>query len=124
MRLAANHPGKLQMDTVIPNLILRSDLVVTKLAIASNTAKETLVCGICKAMAEYAVVSKCKHVRILFMFNLSVNANKSQIFCREDIRQDLQSDPDAQQKCPTCFRALTIDLSQPMVEWLSAANSD
>ncbi|KAI8815059.1 adenosinetriphosphatase [Cladochytrium replicatum] len=90
MRLAANHP----------------DLVVTKLAIASNTAKETLVCGICQEMAEDAVISKCKH-----------------IFCREDIRQYIQSDPDAQPKCPSCFRALTIDLSQPMVESLSAANS-
>ncbi|KAJ3333733.1 DNA repair protein rad16 [Blyttiomyces sp. JEL0837] len=73
------------------------DLVTTKMAIAANNAKENLVCGICQDPAEDAVISKCKH-----------------IFCREDVRQYMLAAPDGKAcTCPTCFRPLSIDLSQP-----------
>ncbi|KNC99583.1 uncharacterized protein SPPG_04971 [Spizellomyces punctatus DAOM BR117] len=83
MRLAVNHP----------------DLVTTRVAIASNTATEHLVCGICHEEAEDPIMSKCKHV-----------------FCREDARQYIQSAPDEDTPtCPMCYKPLTIDLSQPQV---------
>ncbi|KAJ3112097.1 DNA repair protein rad16 [Physocladia obscura] len=76
------------------------DLVTTKLRIKANEANESLVCGICQDVAEDAVVSKCKHV-----------------FCREDVREYLLSNPEGQTcNCPVCFRPLSIDLSQQEYE--------
>lgn len=84
MRLAVNHP----------------DLVSVKMALASNTAKENLVCGICNEEAECPILSKCKHV-----------------FCREDARLFLESAPeDGTITCPVCFKLFSIDLSQQEVE--------
>ncbi|KAJ3270083.1 hypothetical protein HDV01_000577 [Terramyces sp. JEL0728] len=58
------------------------------------------VCGICHEEAEDPIISKCKHV-----------------FCRQDAYQFIQSLPDSDKpKCPTCFRPLAIDLSQPELE--------
>ncbi|KAJ3384252.1 DNA repair protein rad16 [Entophlyctis sp. JEL0112] len=99
MRLAVNHPGN------APSLRNSSkhqpDLVTTKLRINANEANESLVCGICQDIAEDAVISKCKHV-----------------FCREDIREYILGDPSGEEacKCPVCFRALSIDLSQQTYE--------
>eukprot|EP00842_Homolaphlyctis_polyrhiza_P004367 jgi/Hompol1/4931/HPOL_004043-RA len=73
------------------------DLVTTKLSIEAKTASQRLVCGICQEEAEDAIMSKCKHV-----------------FCREDARQYVQSMPPGKPaKCPTCFKNLSIDLTQP-----------
>ncbi|KAL5034255.1 hypothetical protein BDV3_003821 [Batrachochytrium dendrobatidis] len=80
------------------------DLVTTKLAIDDKTAKERLVCTICQEEAEDAIMSKCKHV-----------------FCREDARQFIQSAPSlAPPKCPSCFRPLSIDLTQNPIESISS----
>ncbi|KAJ3107218.1 hypothetical protein HDU97_004638 [Phlyctochytrium planicorne] len=73
--------------------------------VAANTANETAVCGICQDEAEDPIISKCKHV-----------------FCREDIKQYLLSVPEGQKVvCPTCFRVLSIDLTQDEYEPSSRA---
>ncbi|TPX37568.1 hypothetical protein SmJEL517_g00672 [Synchytrium microbalum] len=76
------------------------DLVLTKLQGANSSNPESLVCGICSEVAEDAIVSKCKH-----------------IFCREDIKQYIESAPDDEHpRCPVCSQHVTIDLSQPTIE--------
>ncbi|KAJ1920409.1 DNA repair protein rad16 [Mycoemilia scoparia] len=60
---------------------------------------ESLVCAICNEEAEDPIISKCKH-----------------IFCREDIRQYLETHISSNPKCPHCFADLTIDLSQMTYE--------
>lgn len=62
-----------------------------------------MVCGICFDECEDAIVSQCKHM-----------------FCREDVRQYIQSSP-SKVNCPTCFRPLDIDLTQPQIEKLETA---
>eukprot|EP00127_Corallochytrium_limacisporum_P005233 Clim_evm50s201 gene=Clim_evmTU50s201 len=59
------------------------------------------VCGICHEAAEDAIAAKCSH-----------------IFCRECMRQYLDStmESEDQVKCPICFRHLTIDLEQETVQ--------
>ncbi|KAJ3219283.1 DNA repair protein rad16 [Dinochytrium kinnereticum] len=75
------------------------DLVTSKLSLTDKLSK-TLVCGICQDEAEDPILSKCKHV-----------------FCREDIRQYLLSFPEGQKvTCPTCYKVLSIDLSQEEYE--------
>ncbi|KAI8853348.1 P-loop containing nucleoside triphosphate hydrolase protein [Chytridium lagenaria] len=81
------------------------DLVTSKLENAKKSS-DTLVCGICQDEAEDAILSKCKHV-----------------FCREDIKQYLLSFPEGQKiTCPTCYRILSIDLSQE--EYTKSSKSD
>lgn len=75
------------------------DLVITKLALDADSSKESHVCCICQEEAEDAIMSKCKHV-----------------FCREDARMFIQSSPDANISCPSCFKSLQIDLTQSELE--------
>jgi DNA repair protein RAD16 len=83
------------------------DLVLTKLQKKEGT-KSNLVCAICNEIAEDPILSKCKH-----------------IFCREDAREYILSAPDGQEPlCPTCYKTLTIDLSQVEMEAPDASKAD
>ncbi|KAI9087674.1 SNF2 family N-terminal domain-containing protein [Phlyctochytrium arcticum] len=76
------------------------DLVTTRLALNDKSAQEFLICGICHDPAEDPILSRCKHV-----------------FCREDVRQYLQSAPDGESvTCPVCYVSFTIDVTQPEYE--------
>jgi DNA repair protein RAD16 len=82
------------------------DLVTTKLALEANAAKEFHICAICHEEAESPIQAKCKHV-----------------FCREDVRQYIQSSPDTKIGCPICFKPLVIDLTQPELEAPTSATA-
>ncbi|KAJ9075847.1 DNA repair protein rad16 [Entomophthora muscae] len=88
MRLAVNHP----------DLILKRIPTATnnQLALGAEPLQSRLICAICQDEAEDPIASKCKHV-----------------FCREDVRQFLDTSIELSPKCPSCFVPLTIDLSQP-----------
>ncbi|KAI9292890.1 hypothetical protein K502DRAFT_325583 [Neoconidiobolus thromboides FSU 785] len=89
MRLAVNHPDLiLRRIPMMKNGNLDPNKRLTQI-------KNSLICGLCQDEAEDPIISKCKHV-----------------FCREDIRQFLDSSLDSHPKCPTCYVPLTIDLSQ------------
>jgi DNA repair protein RAD16 len=67
------------------------------------------VCSICTSNfnlgheeAESPIQAKCKQFK-LFKFS---------VFCREDVRQYIQTSPDLKISCPICFKPLQIDLTQ------------
>jgi DNA repair protein RAD16 len=77
------------------------DLVTTKLQPKENKS----VCVVCHEEAEDPILSKCKH-----------------IFCREDASQYIQSIPVGESpRCPSCFRELTIDLTQPELKHVNSS---
>ncbi|KXN73809.1 hypothetical protein CONCODRAFT_3219 [Conidiobolus coronatus NRRL 28638] len=88
MRLAANHP----------DLILKRVPPKESGKEALTEMSTTMICSICHDEAEDAIMAKCKH-----------------IFCREDIRQYIETSIERIPKCPACFAAITIDLAQPTI---------
>ncbi|OMH83638.1 DNA repair protein RAD16 [Zancudomyces culisetae] len=100
MRLAVNHP----------------DLLTHKLA-SSGESSDLLVCSICHCEPEDPIASKCKHV-----------------YCRVCVSQYLESYGGSQPSstttststsagtpsCTMCFAVLTIDLTQPPIEYVQA----
>jgi DNA repair protein RAD16 len=88
MRLAANHP----------DLILKRVPPKESGKEALTEMPTTMICSICHDEAEDAIMAKCKH-----------------IFCREDIRQYIETSIERIPKCPACFAAITIDLAQPTI---------
>ena len=61
---------------------------------------EKSICSICFDLAEDAIQGSCGHV-----------------FCRMEIQMYVQSSLAASTQCPACFRPLTIDLTQPALEF-------
>jgi DNA repair protein RAD16 len=62
----------------------------------SNSLSCSDVCGICQGEAEDPIISKCHHV-----------------FCREDVKEFIDTCPEPSPVCPKCYIPLTIDLEQP-----------
>lgn len=87
MRQMANHP----------DLVLRSKTGVAQNLLADDAGVENRVCKICTDVAEDPIMAKCRHV-----------------FCRECIRQYLDTDlgKALTHDCPYCHATLTIDLEQ------------
>ena len=94
MRLAVNHPDLLTIKLKQQQKLQQED------------NKESLVCAICNDEPEDPIISKCKHV-----------------FCREEIRQYLESDTSGRPQCLHCFTNLTIDLTQPTYELPTSSSS-
>ncbi|POW22026.1 hypothetical protein PSHT_01711, partial [Puccinia striiformis] len=64
-----------------------------------NALTSIQTCRICLDEAEDAIISKCRH-----------------IFCRECIRQYLETATEQEPECPVCHLPITIDLSQDALE--------
>lgn len=106
--------GYVQAGTLLNNyahifeLLMRMRLaanhpwLVTLRAAPTETAA---ICVVCRDEAEDAIVSSCKHV-----------------FCRQDAALYLSSCAGTPQ-CPSCFRPLTIDLTQPTMAAKQAVES-
>ena len=99
MRLAANHPWLVTLRTATAEVsavspILACTFPMTDPLLLAN-AQTTAICVVCREEAEDPIVSACKHV-----------------FCREDATLYLSSCA-ARPQCPSCFRPLSIDLTQP-----------
>lgn len=90
MRQLANHP----------DLVLRSKTGLASKLLGEDQS-EIHVCRICTDEAEDAIMSRCKH-----------------IFCRECVRQYLDSDiePGMVPDCPYCHATLSIDLEAEALE--------
>jgi len=64
-----------------------------------NELTSIQTCRICLDEAEDAIISRCRH-----------------IFCRECIRQYLETATEQEPECPVCHLPITIDLSQDALE--------
>ncbi|KDN45277.1 hypothetical protein K437DRAFT_224319 [Tilletiaria anomala UBC 951] len=92
MRLMSNHP----------DLVLRSNTGLQQNLLSDEAGVENRVCKICTDVAEDPIMSKCKHV-----------------FCRECMRQYLETDLGAGagcHDCPYCHATLSIDLEQEAID--------
>ncbi|KAH8920079.1 hypothetical protein BT69DRAFT_444286 [Atractiella rhizophila] len=96
MRQMADHP-----DMVLKSKTRRAALV------AEGQADDSLItCRICLDEAEEPIMSSCRH-----------------IFCRECIRQYLETAIEQSPECPTCHQRMTIDLDQDPIEDEKAQNT-
>ncbi|KAA1070347.1 DNA repair protein rad16 [Puccinia graminis f. sp. tritici] len=98
MRQMSNHP-----DLVLKSRAAQAAFKTIGDANAPNTDLNQLTsiqtCRICLDEAEDAIISKCRH-----------------IFCRECIRQYLETATEQEPECPVCHLPITIDLSQDALE--------
>ncbi|OAV97831.1 hypothetical protein PTTG_25838 [Puccinia triticina 1-1 BBBD Race 1] len=98
MRQMSNHP-----DLVLKSRAAQAAFKTIGDANAPNTDLNQLTsiqtCRICLDEAEDAIISRCRH-----------------IFCRECIRQYLETAAEQEPECPVCHLPITIDLSQDALE--------
>ncbi|CAH7674033.1 adenosinetriphosphatase [Phakopsora pachyrhizi] len=98
MRQMSNHP-----DLVLKSKVAQEAFKLTngdgEPHIGSNQADKLHTCRICLDEAEDAIISQCKH-----------------IFCRECIRQYLETSSEVEPECPICHLPVTIDLSQDSID--------
>lgn len=80
-------------------LVLKSTTAMAVQHAPEDVPENILTCRLCLDEAEEAIVSTCKHT-----------------FCRECIRQFLETAIEQSPKCPSCQSHLTIDLAQDAIE--------
>ncbi|KAI5475780.1 DNA repair protein rad16 [Pseudohyphozyma bogoriensis] len=89
MRQSADHPS----------LVTHSKTAMPVIHAPGDKVEEILVCRICLDEAEDAVKTACHH-----------------IFCRECVRQYLETAIEQRPVCPVCHVHMTIDLDQEAIE--------
>ncbi|GAA6004678.1 hypothetical protein JCM11491_002191 [Sporobolomyces phaffii] len=82
-----------------PDLVIKSKTAQPVQHAAADVPQEILTCRLCLDEAEDAVKTACRH-----------------IFCRECIRQYLETAVEFKPECPACHSPLTVDLDQDAVE--------
>ncbi|GAA5974681.1 hypothetical protein JCM5350_001246 [Sporobolomyces pararoseus] len=82
-----------------PDLVIKSKTAEPVQHAAADVPQEILTCRLCLDEAEDAVKTACRH-----------------IFCRECIRQYLETAVEFKPECPACHSPLTVDLDQDAVE--------
>ncbi|GAA6012147.1 hypothetical protein JCM10207_005148 [Rhodosporidiobolus poonsookiae] len=82
-----------------PDLVLKSKTAEPVKHADADKPQEILTCRICLDEAEDAVKSSCRH-----------------LFCRECVRQYLETAIEHKPECPVCHLAMSIDLDQEAIE--------
>ncbi|BGP15209.1 hypothetical protein JCM10213_000839 [Rhodosporidiobolus nylandii] len=82
-----------------PDLVIKSKTAQPVQHAAADMPTEILTCRLCLDEAEDAVKTSCRH-----------------IFCRECIRQYLETAIEHQPECPVCHLPVSIDLDQDAIE--------
>ncbi|KAG0145261.1 hypothetical protein CROQUDRAFT_658947 [Cronartium quercuum f. sp. fusiforme G11] len=101
MRQMSNHP----------DLVLKSKVARSAFNLGNKTGEEDengaiQTCRICLDEAEDAIISRCRH-----------------IFCRECVRQYLETATEREPECPVCHLPISIDLSQDPIDDESSAKA-
>ncbi|PVZ97025.1 hypothetical protein BB558_007046 [Smittium angustum] len=91
-----NYANIFELITKMRLAVNHPDLLTAKL---KSSKADVLVCTVCQYESEDPIVSKCKHT-----------------FCRGCAIQYVESCTSGSPQCPSCFAALTIDLTQPTFE--------
>ncbi|GAA5937456.1 DNA repair protein RAD16 [Sporobolomyces koalae] len=82
-----------------PDLVIKSKTAEPVQHAAADVPQEILTCRLCLDEAEDAIKTACRH-----------------IFCRECIRQYLETAVEFKPECPACHSPLTVDLDQDAIE--------
>lgn len=82
-----------------PDLVLKSKTAMPVLHAAEDKPEDIITCRICLDEAEDPVKTQCRH-----------------LFCRECIRQYLESALENKPQCPVCNLPVSIDLEQDAIE--------
>ncbi|GAA5954866.1 hypothetical protein JCM21900_004970 [Sporobolomyces salmonicolor] len=82
-----------------PDLVIKSKTAEPVQHAAADVPQEILTCRLCLDEAEDAVKTACRH-----------------IFCRECVRQYLETAVEHRPECPACHSPLTVDLDQDAIE--------
>ncbi|GAA5863239.1 hypothetical protein JCM1840_002519 [Sporobolomyces johnsonii] len=82
-----------------PDLVIKSKTAQPVQHAAADVPQEILTCRLCLDEAEDAVKTACRH-----------------IFCRECVRQYLETAVEHRPECPACHSPLTVDLDQDAIE--------
>lgn len=82
-----------------PDLVLKSKTSEAVQHAPGDKPEELLTCRICFDEAEDAIMSHCRHV-----------------FCRECVRQYVESALESRPECPVCHAPMSIDLEQDEIE--------
>lgn len=98
MRQMSNHPD-LVLKSRTARAAFRTSADPNALAVDPHEPSAINTCRICLDEAEDAIISRCRH-----------------IFCRECIRQYLETATEQEPECPVCHLPITIDLSQDALE--------
>ncbi|GAA5920023.1 hypothetical protein JCM1841_000383 [Sporobolomyces salmonicolor] len=81
-----------------PDLVIKSKTAEPVQHAAADVPQEILTCRLCLDEAEDAVKTACRH-----------------IFCRECVRQYLETAVEHRPECPACHSPLTVDLDQDAI---------
>ncbi|GAA5965494.1 hypothetical protein JCM8115_005772 [Rhodotorula mucilaginosa] len=82
-----------------PDLVIKSKTAEPVQHAAADLPQEILTCRLCLDEAEDAVKTACRH-----------------IFCRECVRQYLETAVEYKPECPVCHLPMSIDLDQDAIE--------
>ncbi|GAA6046472.1 hypothetical protein JCM3770_004939 [Rhodotorula araucariae] len=82
-----------------PDLVIKSKTAQPVQHAAADLPQEILTCRLCLDEAEDAVKTSCRH-----------------IFCRECVRQYLETAVEFKPECPVCHLPMSIDLEQDAIE--------
>ncbi|GAA5823589.1 hypothetical protein JCM11251_000689 [Rhodosporidiobolus azoricus] len=82
-----------------PDLVIKSKTAEPVQHAAADMPQEILTCRLCLDEAEDAVKTACRH-----------------IFCRECVRQYLETAVEHRPECPVCHLPMSIDLDQDAIE--------
>ncbi|BGP23778.1 DNA repair protein rad16 [Rhodotorula toruloides] len=82
-----------------PDLVIKSKTAEPVQHAAADLPREIITCRLCLDEAEDAVKTSCRH-----------------IFCRECVRQYLETAVEQKPECPVCHLPMSIDLDQDAIE--------
>ncbi|BGO98487.1 DNA repair protein rad16 [Rhodotorula toruloides] len=82
-----------------PDLVIKSKTAEPVQHAAADLPQEIITCRLCLDEAEDAVKTSCRH-----------------IFCRECVRQYLETAVEQKPECPVCHLPMSIDLDQDAIE--------